>query len=164
MKNRRSKNEVIMDDILESMVPGRWVYEQELVGTDGTVRYPDFTIETTTGRRIVWQHLGMLDDPQYAANWKAKKQWYRVNGMLPWPDGGGPEGTLVWTDDRGGGDVPCLATARTASVRWTVEGKSSNQKDPGHEGAAQEAARIVKHQACPRSLSERGLLLAVPAW
>ncbi|WP_330153368.1 AAA family ATPase [Rhodococcus chondri] len=102
----RSKNEVILADILESMVPGRWVYEQELVGTDGTVRYPDFTIETTTGRRIIWEHLGMLDNPQYAANWETKKQWYRANGVLPEADGGGPEGTLVWTDDRGGVDVP----------------------------------------------------------
>ncbi|WP_231380835.1 ATP-dependent DNA helicase [Gordonia alkanivorans] len=102
----RSKNEVILADILESMVPGQWVYEQELVGTDGTIRYPDFTIETTTGQRIVWEHLGMLDNPQYAANWQAKKHWYRANGVLPLADGGGPGGTLVWTDDRNGVDVP----------------------------------------------------------
>ncbi|MET7774040.1 ATP-dependent RecD-like DNA helicase [Nocardia sp. NPDC005366] len=102
----RSKNEVILADILESVAPGRWVYEQEMAGTDGTVRYPDFTIETTTGDRIIWEHLGMLDNPRYAANWEAKKQWYRDNGVLPIHDGGGPEGTLVWTDDRGGVDVP----------------------------------------------------------
>ncbi|MEU2004571.1 ATP-binding domain-containing protein [Rhodococcus sp. NPDC019627] len=102
----RSKNEVILADILESVAPGRWVYEQEMVGTDGTIRYPDFTIVTTTGRRIVWEHLGMLDDPQYAVNWEAKKKWYRANGVLPIQDGGGPEGALVWTDDRGGVDVP----------------------------------------------------------
>lgn len=102
----RSKDEVILADILESVVPGRWVYEQELAGADGTIRYPDFTIETTTGHRIIWEHLGMLDDPQYARNWDAKKEWYRANGVLPIADGGGPEGTLVWTDDLGGVDVP----------------------------------------------------------
>ncbi|MGW6375007.1 AAA family ATPase [Rhodococcus sp. NPDC055112] len=102
----RSKNEVIIADILHTVAPGRWKYEEILTGADGTVRSPDFTVETMLGGTVVWEHLGMLDDPQYAAKWAAKKDWYARNGILPWDKGGGPSGALVWTDDRAGVNVP----------------------------------------------------------
>ncbi|MEV0686625.1 ATP-dependent RecD-like DNA helicase [Nocardia sp. NPDC050378] len=102
----RSKNEVILADILNTVVPGQWKYEQQLVGADGSVRSPDFTIQTMLGHTVYWEHLGMLDQPSYAAKWEAKREWYARNGILPWSAGGGPNGSLVWTDDRGGVDVP----------------------------------------------------------
>ncbi|MDT4994162.1 MAG: hypothetical protein QOH97_4054, partial [Actinoplanes sp.] len=102
----RSKNEVIIAGLLEAAAPGNWSYELPLTGTDGQHRLPDFTINTPDGRTIYWEHLGMLDTPAYAAGWKRKKQWYHDQGVLPFDEGGGPHGTLVWTDDRGGVDVP----------------------------------------------------------
>jgi hypothetical protein len=131
----RSKNEVILADVLEAVAPGQWVYEQEWIGMDGSVRYPDFCIETTTGRRIVWEHLGMLDDRQYAAKWIAKKQWYADNGVLPMECGGGPEGTLVCTDDRGGVDVPAWRQLAQEVLGVPDADSSSVKKLPAKKAA-----------------------------
>lgn len=102
----RSKNEVIVAGVLDELGPGTWTYEQPLHGTDGTVRLPDFTITAPDGRTVYWEHLGLLDDPDYAQGWERKKEWYAEQGVLPLDEGGGPAGTLVWTDDRDGVDVP----------------------------------------------------------
>lgn len=102
----RSKSEVVIARILDELAPGTWVYERPLVGADGRTRLPDFTITTPSGRTVYWEHLGMLDDPGYAEAWARKKAWYVEQGILPAKDGGGPKGTLVWTDDRDGVDVP----------------------------------------------------------
>lgn len=102
----RSKNEVIIADILEQLVPGRWRYERELVGADGTRRSPDFTIDTVAGDTVYWEHLGMLNNPRYAAKWQAKLAWYERNGILPLDKGVGTNGVLVTTDDLHGVDVP----------------------------------------------------------
>ena len=71
----RSKNEVIIADILDDIAPGAWAYEQPLTGADGVTRYPDFTISTADGRTIFWEHLGMLEDPGYTAGWERKRTW-----------------------------------------------------------------------------------------
>lgn len=102
----RSKNEVIIADILEHLVPGRWRYERELVGADGTRRSPDFTIDTVAGDTVYWEHLGMLNNPRYAAKWQAKLAWYETNGVMPVDKGAGPNGVLITTDDLHGVDVP----------------------------------------------------------
>lgn len=135
----RSKNEVILADILESIVPGQWAYEQGMVGADGAVRYPDFTIETTTGRRIIWEHLGLLDNPRYVTNWEAKKRWYRTNGVLPAAENGGPEGTLVWTNDRDGVDVPAWR-----QLAQQVFGVSPSASAPGKKTAKKPIRRRPK--------------------
>ncbi|MGV8875748.1 MAG: hypothetical protein ACOH2Q_24710 [Rhodococcus sp. (in: high G+C Gram-positive bacteria)] len=83
--------------------------------SDGTYRSPDFTIETMPGDVVLWEHRGMLDRADYAAKWQAKKKWNADNGVLPWTEGGGPNGTLVWTDDRGGVDVPALGPGPTGA-------------------------------------------------
>jgi len=103
----RSKNEVIVATILEQAAPGNWHYEQPLT-VDGITKYPDFTILTDLGDEVVWEHLGMMNNPRYAANWAAKKRWYVDNGYRPYdePDAGGSRGVLVWTDDQGGVDLP----------------------------------------------------------
>ncbi|MHA4815849.1 AAA family ATPase [Streptomyces aculeolatus] len=98
----RSKNEVIIADLLKRLADGRFAYEKPLYGRDGRRRFPDFTIATDDpDRPIYWEHLGMLDYPGYAARWEEKKQWYADQDILPGPHGG-QHGTLLVTDDRKG--------------------------------------------------------------
>lgn len=100
-----SKNEVIIAGLLDRLVPGRWQYEQPLRGADGREVLPDFTIAADDGRTVYWEHAGMLDLPDYARKWELKKDWYAANGILPYRSGGGPRGTLMWTDDLHGADA-----------------------------------------------------------
>jgi hypothetical protein len=104
----RSKNEVIIATILEQTARGRWSYEKPVTGTDGAVKYPDFTVDLLSGDQVIWEHLGLMTNPTYAAAWEAKKRWYVGQGFRPYdePDTPGPRGTLVWTDDRDGVDQP----------------------------------------------------------
>jgi ATP-dependent exoDNAse (exonuclease V) alpha subunit len=90
----RSKSEVIVADTLYALGI-EYGYEVELAMPDKTRRLPDFTIRASNHKPVYWEHLGMLDRPGYAADWKAKQQWYAAHGILPWTDGGGPDGTLV---------------------------------------------------------------------
>jgi hypothetical protein len=95
----RSKSEVIIADNLMSMGI-EYAYEQKLVGSDGSVRYPDFTIENgDTGVTYYWEHLGMLTDRAYRERWERKLQWYRSQHILPYDEGGGEKGTLIITQD-----------------------------------------------------------------
>lgn len=105
-----SKNEVIIAGLLDQLTPGHWQYEEPLSGGDGRVVLPDFTITANDGRTIYWEHAGMLDLPDYARKWELKKAWYADNGILPHEQGGGPGGTLMWTDDRGGADAQAWLT------------------------------------------------------
>jgi hypothetical protein len=76
-----------------------YAYEQELTMPDGTRRLPDFTVHRSGRPPVYWEHLGMLDRPGYAADWRAKQQWYAAHGILPWTEGGGVDGTLVWSTE-----------------------------------------------------------------
>lgn len=102
----RSKNEVIVATILQNLAPDRWRYEQPLT-IDGITKYPDFTVETPAGD-VVWEHLGMMNIPSYAADWESKKAWYIANGYRPFnePDHPGERGVLIWTDDTDGVNQP----------------------------------------------------------
>ncbi|MFD5777709.1 AAA family ATPase [Streptomyces fungicidicus] len=102
----RSKNEVIVAGLLEQLAPGAWAYEQPFKGKDGRTVLPDFTITPLSGPPVLWEHLGMLDDPEYAARWRQRLKWYAGQGVLPEKDGGGPNGTLVWTSDEHGVNEP----------------------------------------------------------
>ncbi|MDR6144892.1 hypothetical protein QE363_000685 [Sphingomonas sp. SORGH_AS870] len=77
----RSKSEVIVADILAALdLP--YSYERPFVGTDGAVRYPDFTVEDAeTGRTLLIEHLGMLNRPDYRRRWARKEAWYRSVGV-----------------------------------------------------------------------------------
>lgn len=97
----RSKNELIITQILDYLVPGAWEYEEELVLGGIPIR-PDFTIRTPDGRTVFWEHLGMLDDAGYAASWERRRALYTEHGIT---EGGGPRGVLFTTDDRDGVDV-----------------------------------------------------------
>lgn len=126
----RSKNEVIIADILDAVAPGRWRYEQALVGRDGSWRSPDFTIDTPTGETVYWEHLGMLNNPRYAAKWDAKLHWYRENGVVHTDDGGGPDGVLMTTDDLGGVNVPAWTALAERVLGVPVPRRSPAKKAP----------------------------------
>jgi energy-coupling factor transporter ATP-binding protein EcfA2 len=111
----RSKNEVIVADVLEKVVPGKWRYEVLFEGADGTWCRPDFTISRSSGVPVYWEHLGMMNQPSYARRWQDKLRWYQDNGIALAQDVEGhllpevndaPNGLLVWTDDAGGVDTP----------------------------------------------------------
>lgn len=70
----RSKSEVIIANILHDNGIS-FEYEQDLYSPDGILYSPDFTI-TWNRKTYFWEHLGMLDDEEYASNWKTKKAWY----------------------------------------------------------------------------------------
>jgi UvrD-like helicase C-terminal domain len=61
----RSKSEVIIANLLHGLgIP--YAYEQPLLGRDGSIRYPDFTIEDAeTGQHVFLEHLGMMTEPAY---------------------------------------------------------------------------------------------------
>lgn len=106
----RSKSEVVIADRLHHNRV-EYDYERPFPGHDGSVRYPDFTIEdAATGDLYLWEHLGMLGDPHYARAWERKRQWYADSGVLPLMAGGGPNGTLITTqdDERGGIDSAAI--------------------------------------------------------
>ena len=99
----RSKSEVIIADALTA-AGIEFAYEKEFRGHDGSLRLPDFTIEdAATGETYIWEHSGMLSNPQYARAWERKKAWYAASGV---EEGGGEAATLIVTtdDERGGID------------------------------------------------------------
>lgn len=100
----RSKSEVIIADLLYSKGVD-YQYEARMIGSDGSVRYPDFTFEDDAmGIIYYWEHLGLLNNRTYRERWQRKLDWYRRQGVLPLDQGGGPAGTLITTRDdvRGG--------------------------------------------------------------
>jgi hypothetical protein len=101
----KSKNEVIIAGILDDIAPGRWAYETPLKGADGRKVHPDFTIHRPDGAVVLWEHLGLMDDIDYARKWNLKLAWYAANGFPPFPKYG-DKGTVIWTDDTGGVKVP----------------------------------------------------------
>jgi hypothetical protein len=101
----RSKSELIIADLLYSKEID-FEYERPLKAADGTWRSPDFTIvDDTTGTTYYWEHLGMLRRPSYRRKWSEKLEWYRREGVLPHKEGGGPNGTLVTTEDGADGSI-----------------------------------------------------------
>ncbi|GAM10432.1 putative protein [Geobacter sp. OR-1] len=116
----RSKSEVIIADLLLSKnLP--YKYEKELLGSDGSRRYPDFTIEDEEmGVNYYWEHLGMLRDPNYRASWETKLEWYRSQGILPLEENGGANGTLVITKDDPNGGIDSAAIEKLVTKVFAV--------------------------------------------
>lgn len=70
----RSKSEVIIANILTER--GIFFdYEPSMRPIGGAAYSPDFAI-SHKGVVYYWEHLGMLDNDEYAANWAIKKSWY----------------------------------------------------------------------------------------
>ncbi len=105
-----SKSEVIIANEL-SASGIEYAYELPFVAKDGSRRYPDFTIEDPdTGVTWLWEHLGMLGNPEYDEKWGYKQQWYRDNGVLPVEEGGGEVATLITTTETEGIDHNQIAS------------------------------------------------------
>jgi hypothetical protein len=103
----RSRNEAVIAAILDD-AGVEWDYEKRLT-LGGETRLADFTVVGADGRPVYWEHLGTVDNPDHLAAWNRKKDWYRANGVLPHDEGGGPAGTLVWSDESGGADAQAWA-------------------------------------------------------
>ena len=114
-----SKSEVIIANELAT-AGIVYEYEREFIGTDGTPRYPDFTIEDAdTDITWYWEHLGMLGVAEYEEKWKAKLKWYRNNDVLPAEEGGGENGTLLTSSEKDGIDHDQIAR----HIRMIKEGE-----------------------------------------
>lgn len=79
----RSKSEVLIANMLKRMgIP--YKYECPLVLDDGTVFHPDFTVMNIRTRQIkYWEHLGMMDDPEYRRNALQRINQYKASGFYP---------------------------------------------------------------------------------
>ena len=78
----RSKSEKILADIfLRRKIPYKYESPVYLKGF-GTV-YPDFTLlNLKTREEIYWEHMGMMDDPEYCNKAIAKVDKYVQNGII----------------------------------------------------------------------------------
>lgn len=74
----RSKSEVIISNLLyQYQVEYR--YEEKLTyGEDGSCIEPDFTLYLADGQILYWEHIGMLGQEQYDANWLKKLDIYET--------------------------------------------------------------------------------------
>jgi type IV secretion system protein VirD4 len=78
----RSRAELVVLETLLGM--GLEVrYEERLFAPRNAAdhRLPDFTV-IYDGVTFYWEHLGMLDRPDYARSWRRKREWYERNGFL----------------------------------------------------------------------------------
>ncbi|MCL4545001.1 MAG: hypothetical protein M1118_10470 [Chloroflexi bacterium] len=90
-------------------------YEQ-LLAANGQTRYPDFTIDNAeTGRKVFWEHLGLLHLPEYQQRWQHKLEWYKQQDILPLEDApeGGSGGLLVISRDDEHGAIDAAAIKAT---------------------------------------------------
>jgi hypothetical protein len=71
----RSKSELVIANLLFDREIA-FLYEKLLFASDGTIMLPDFTIRYR-GEDWYWEHLGMLDKPEYCERWKHKQAWYQ---------------------------------------------------------------------------------------
>lgn len=71
----RSKSEVIICNLLaEAGI--KYVYEEKIFYDDKHHIEPDFTIELPSGKKIYWEHVGMLGLDSYDENWARKLDIY----------------------------------------------------------------------------------------
>lgn len=71
----KSKSEMIIADLLfEHDV--EYEYDECLRAPDDTYYRPDFTIHSNS-QHWYWEHWGMMDDPDYAADKEKKEAWYK---------------------------------------------------------------------------------------
>ncbi|MFJ8197346.1 hypothetical protein [Streptomyces sp. NPDC096152] len=138
-----SKNEVVIAGLLDRPAPGRWLCEEPLTGADGRVVRPDFTVAMKDSRTIFGEHADMLDLPDCAWKRERKKERSRRTASVHGTRGGGPNDTLMWTDDLDGAD----ARARLTFASQVLDAAST---DPG---TAAVRARRAKKTAARRTRS-----------
>ncbi|MBQ7920704.1 MAG: ATPase [Lachnospiraceae bacterium] len=78
----RSKSESLIATLLYTKkIPFRYECALHL---GAVVMYPDFTIlHPVTGEIFYYEHFGMMDNPDYAANAHSKLQIYTSHGIIP---------------------------------------------------------------------------------
>ncbi len=78
----RSKSEVLIANELEACGIS-YQYEPRLV-IGGKIIYPDFLLEHPWDQRmLIWEHLGLLDRPDYQESNREKLAHYCKNGIYP---------------------------------------------------------------------------------
>ena len=82
-KYLRSKSEVIIDMMLYKYgIPFR--YEDKLILDNGIYIYPDFTVRNPiSGKRMYWEHFGLMDKQDYRNSACKKIRLYCDNGIIP---------------------------------------------------------------------------------
>ena len=78
----RSKSEVIIANSLTSYnIP--FYYEKEFPHRteDGRRIWPDFTFELPSGEEKLWEHLGLMNNPEYCIHNAYKLNQYQLNGF-----------------------------------------------------------------------------------
>ena len=78
----RSKSEAFIVMLLSRLhIPYRYECRLDL---GGNTIYPDFTIRhPVTGKYYYWEHVGLLDKPEYRADFLWKMRVYTNNGIYP---------------------------------------------------------------------------------
>ena len=79
----RSKSEILIADTLDRYkVPFRYEYPLSIKG-HGTI-HPDFTVLNVRERKeYLWEHLGMMDDPDYSERALCRIEQYESDGYFP---------------------------------------------------------------------------------
>lgn len=102
----RSKSEALIAELLHNAgIPFK--YEEKLVLEDayGEKHYykPDFTFILPDGRRIIWEHFGRMDLPDYRQKNFKKLAIYHQNGIYP------PKNLIITMESKEGGiDVDAI--------------------------------------------------------
>ena len=77
---RSKSEELIANQLFARKIP--YKYECPVVMFDGEYRYPDFTILSPVTHDIVyWEHLGMMDNPEYVTANMKKLKGYEKSGI-----------------------------------------------------------------------------------
>ena len=84
----RSKSELIIADLLrKKRIPYRHEYPLNLMDPETQhmkTIYPDFMILRVRDRKVLfWEHLGLLEKPDYFRKNLSKIRTYEMNGYLP---------------------------------------------------------------------------------
>lgn len=79
----RSKSEALIANALaERKIP--FIYEEELTlflpGRGEVILHPDFVILLPSGKKIIWEHLGMLSEDFYLSAFSEKLKLYHTTG------------------------------------------------------------------------------------
>ncbi len=108
----RSMAEVVIANIFDHRRI-HYSYERGLRLAGGAYCLPDFTIiDSKSGKTFYWEHLGMLDKPDYRRDWIAKLELYCRSDILPREVGGGLRGTLITTSSDAKGGIDSAAIGR----------------------------------------------------
>lgn len=78
----RSKSEVIIAEVLERLkIPFRYEFPLKMKG--GVCIHPDFVcLNVQTREEILWEHFGLMDNPDYVENFVLKLHSYAKNGFV----------------------------------------------------------------------------------